>query len=57
MHVQYETFYIAQIFILGLVFGWLRWSSGSTTLTIILHAIVNSAALLQVAFIVERAGN
>ncbi len=55
MHVQYETFYIAQIFILGLVFGWLRWSSGSTTLTIILHAIVNSAALLQVAFIVERA--
>jgi membrane protease YdiL (CAAX protease family) len=56
MHVQYETFYIVQIFVLGCVFGWLRWSSGSTLLTIILHAIVNTAALVQVAFLVERAG-
>ncbi len=56
MHVQYETFYIVQIFVLGCVFGWLRWSSGSTLLTVILHAIVNAAALAQVAFMVERAG-
>ena len=56
MHVQYETFYIVQIFLLGCVFGWLRWSSGSTLLTVILHAIVNAAALAQVAFLVERAG-
>lgn len=55
MHVQYETFYIVQIFVLGCVFGWLRWSSGSTLLTIILHAVVNTAALVQVAFLVERA--
>jgi membrane protease YdiL (CAAX protease family) len=56
MHVQYETFYVVQIFVLGCAFGWLRWSSGSTLLTVILHAIVNTAALVQVAFIVERAG-
>lgn len=56
MHVQYETFYIVQIFVLGCVFGWLRWRSGSTTLTVILHAIVNAAALAQVAFMVDRAG-
>jgi membrane protease YdiL (CAAX protease family) len=56
MHVQYETFYVVQIFVLGCAFGWLRWSSGSTLLTMILHAIVNAAALVQVAFLVERAG-
>ncbi len=56
MHVQYETFYLVQIFILGCVFGWLRWRSGSTLLTVILHAIVNALALAQVAFLVERAG-
>ncbi|MFZ5694000.1 MAG: CPBP family intramembrane glutamic endopeptidase [Pseudomonadota bacterium] len=55
MHVQYETFYIVQIFVLGCVLGWLRWSSGSTLLTIILHATVNTAALIQVAVLVEWA--
>ncbi|MGV3635030.1 MAG: CPBP family intramembrane glutamic endopeptidase [Pseudorhodoplanes sp.] len=56
MHVQYETFYVVQIFVLGCVFGWLRWSSGSTLLTIMLHAAVNTAALVQVAILVERSG-
>ena len=55
MHVQYEAFYIVQIFLLGCAFGWLRWRSGSTLLTVILHAIVNAVALAQVAFLVERA--
>jgi membrane protease YdiL (CAAX protease family) len=56
MHIQYEAFYLVHIFILGCAFGWLRWSSGSTLLTVILHAIVNAVALAQVAFLVERAG-
>jgi len=55
MHIQYDIFYILQIVVLGCVFGWVRWRSGSTLLTIILHAIVNLTALLQVAWIVERA--
>jgi len=54
MHVQYEAFYIVQIFVLGCAFGWLRWRSGSTLLTVILHAIINALALAQVAFLVER---
>ncbi len=56
MHVQYEAFYIVHIFLLGCAFGWLRWRSGSTLLTVILHAIVNATALAQVAFLVEQAG-
>jgi membrane protease YdiL (CAAX protease family) len=55
MHIQYEWYYIGQIVVLGCVLGWLRWRSGSTILTIVLHAVVNAAALAQVAFVVERA--
>ena len=54
MHIQYDWFFIGHIIVIGLVFGWLRWRSGSTTLTLILHALVNLTSLAQVAFIVER---
>ena len=56
MHVQYEVFFIAQIFIGELVFGLLRWKSGSTSLTMLLHAIVNLSSLLQTVYFVEKAG-
>jgi membrane protease YdiL (CAAX protease family) len=55
MHVQYEAFLIVQIFILGTVFAWLRWKSGSTWLTIVLHAIINFTSLLQTIYFVEKA--
>jgi membrane protease YdiL (CAAX protease family) len=55
MHVQYEVFFIVQIFLLGVVFGVLRWKSGSTWLTIVLHAIVNLSSLLQTVYFVEKA--
>ncbi len=54
MHVQYELFFIVQIFLLGVVFGALRWKSGSTLLTILLHAIVNLTSLLQTIYFVEK---
>lgn len=54
MHIQYETFFLVQIFLLGLVFGWLRWRSGSLVLTLGLHALINLSALIQTAIIVER---
>jgi membrane protease YdiL (CAAX protease family) len=55
MHVQYEVFYVVQIFILGCVFGWLRLRSGATTLTLILHGLVNLTAITQTVYIAERA--
>jgi membrane protease YdiL (CAAX protease family) len=54
MHVQYEVFYVAQIVILGCIFGWLRLRSGSTLLTIILHAVVNSVAIAQTIYFASR---
>lgn len=53
MHVQYDSFTLAQIFVIGLLLGWLRWVSGSTLLTIILHVIANFVACLQATIKVE----
>jgi membrane protease YdiL (CAAX protease family) len=46
LHVQYNWFFMVEIFALGLAFGWLRWFSGSTLLTILLHTSNNCLAML-----------
>jgi uncharacterized protein len=53
LHGQYQPFYLGQIVVLGIVFGWLRLRSHSTALTIGLHAGVNFASLVQAAIVVE----
>ena len=53
MHVQYDAFTLAQIFLIGLLLGWIRWASGSTLLTIGLHMLANLAACVQAAIKVE----
>jgi uncharacterized protein len=53
MHIQYDWTILIQIFIIGLVLGWLRWASGSTLLTILLHMLANATASIQAAIKVE----
>jgi membrane protease YdiL (CAAX protease family) len=53
MHVQYDALIIAQIFLIGLLLGWLRWASGSTLLTISLHVMANLVATIEAAIKVE----
>ena len=53
MHVQYDAFTLSQIFLIGLVLGWIRWATGSTLLTIGLHVLANLAACIQAAIKVE----
>jgi membrane protease YdiL (CAAX protease family) len=53
MHVQYDWVQLVQIFLIGLLLGWLRWASGSTLLTIMLHMLANLAATIQAAVTVE----
>ena len=45
IHLQYDWYVIAQIFVFGLLLGWLRWASGSTILTIILHSVINAEGM------------
>ena len=56
MHVQYDWLQLGQIFLIGLLLGWLRWASGSTLLTILLHMLANLAATIQTAIKVEWMG-
>jgi membrane protease YdiL (CAAX protease family) len=53
MHIQYDFILTVQIFLIGLVLGWLRWASGSTLLTIVLHMLTNLTACIQAAIKVE----
>src|SRR5262249_47723659 len=39
LHVQYDWLVIAEIFVIGLLFGLVRWRTGSTTLAILLHML------------------
>ena len=47
IHVQYDWYVIGQIFVFGLLLGWLRWASGSVILTILLHALINAEGMLE----------
>jgi len=47
LHVQYDWFFILQVLAIGLVLGWLRWRSGSTALTLLLHGLINLAATAE----------
>jgi len=49
LHVQYDALDIAQIFVLGLALGYIRWRSGSTLLTILLHMLNNIIATIETA--------
>lgn len=53
MHLQYDWFFLGQIFSIGLLFGYLRYRSNSTWLTVILHGINNLAATIQTFLLVN----
>jgi len=54
MHVQYDWYYVCEVFLIGLIFGYLRHRSGSTWLTVITHGFCNLAIIGQTAWIVAR---
>jgi membrane protease YdiL (CAAX protease family) len=53
LHIQYDWFLILQVFCVGLLLGWLRQLSGSTTLTILLHTCINFWATLETMVKIE----
>jgi membrane protease YdiL (CAAX protease family) len=52
-HIQYDWLGVVQVFAVGLMLGWFRWASGSTTLAILMHVLVNFQAMLETAIKVE----
>jgi hypothetical protein len=47
LHLQYDWFFFGEVFCIGLWFGYIRYRSQSTWLTIVLHALNNLAAVIQ----------
>ncbi|MGD9839042.1 MAG: lysostaphin resistance A-like protein [Afipia sp.] len=54
MHLQYNWFFLGQIFSIGLLFGYLRYVSGSTWLTVVLHGLNNLAATVQTIWLANN---
>jgi membrane protease YdiL (CAAX protease family) len=52
LHSQYNLFYMVCIFTFGILLGTLRLRSGSTWLTVMLHALHNLIAVAQVAWLI-----
>lgn len=51
LHVQYDWFGTAQVFLIGVLFGFVRWRSGSTTLVILLHMLLNLESVVETVFV------
>lgn len=47
LHIQYDWFGLLQVFLLGILLGWARWRSGSTTLTFVLHGLINLESAVE----------
>jgi CAAX protease family protein len=47
LHLQYDWYFIGEVFCLGLWLGYLRYRSNSTWLTIVLHGLNNLGAVLE----------
>jgi membrane protease YdiL (CAAX protease family) len=51
LHIQYDWFVIVAIFVFGMLLGLVRWSTGSTTLTILVHMLNNLEGWIETEFV------
>ena len=53
LHLQYNWFGILQVFCVGLLLAWSRWRSGSTYMTMVMHAIINFYSTVQTVVVLK----
>lgn len=53
IHFQYGAYEVAQIFVLGLLLGVARHRTNSLIVPFVIHAAINLAANIQVAYLVQ----
>jgi membrane protease YdiL (CAAX protease family) len=56
LHLQYDWYFFLEVFCLGLWFGYMRYLSHSTWLTIVLHGLNNLAATVQTMWLASGHG-
>jgi hypothetical protein len=47
LHLQYDWFFLGEVFSIGLLLGYLRYRYKSTWFTIFVHGLNNLAAVVQ----------
>ena len=47
LHIQYDWFGASLVFVIGMLFGYVRLYSGSTTLVILLHMLLNLESVFE----------
>jgi membrane protease YdiL (CAAX protease family) len=47
IHVQYDWYVTGQVFVFGVLLGWMRWATGSTLLVILLHGVINLEGMIE----------
>jgi len=50
LHIQYDWFGASLVFTIGVLFGYVRLYSGSTTLVILLHMLLNLESVVETVF-------
>ena len=53
MHVQYDLYGVATVYLMGLYLGLIRHWTGSTLATILLHALANAVATAEAVYLVQ----
>jgi len=56
LHAQYSGFQLGGILIHGLYYGWVRLKTGSTGLSVLLHALGNAIVIIEAAIVVQLSG-
>jgi membrane protease YdiL (CAAX protease family) len=51
LHVQYDWFGVSQVLVVGLLFGFVRWRTGSTTLAILMHVLLNLESVVETVIV------
>lgn len=50
LHLGYSVFGLVEVFLVGLLFSWLLWRTGSLRVTILCHALYNGLIILVLRF-------
>jgi membrane protease YdiL (CAAX protease family) len=53
LHVQYDVFTTAVLFLIGVLLGFVRWRTGSTTLAILMHMLLNLESTAETMFVMR----
>jgi uncharacterized protein len=51
LHIQYDWFGASQVFVIGVLFGFVRWRTGSTTLVILMHMLLNLESVVETVIV------